>query len=59
LADLKALPSWRARLALLKEHAFPPADYMRRNGGTDNRLVLPIAYLTRGLRGSLRLFRRA
>ena len=58
LADLKALPSWRARLALLKEHAFPPADYMRRNGGANNRLVLPIAYLTRGLRGSLRLFRR-
>jgi hypothetical protein len=58
LADLKALPSWRARLALLKEHAFPPADYMRRNGGADNRLVLPIAYLTRGLRGSLKLFRR-
>jgi hypothetical protein len=58
LADLKALPSWRARLAFLKEHAFPPADYMRRNGGADNRLVLPIAYLTRGLRGSLRLFRR-
>lgn len=58
LADLKALPSWRARLALLKEHAFPPADYMRRNGGADNRLALPIAYLTRGLRGSLKLFRR-
>jgi hypothetical protein len=58
LADLKALPSWRARLALLKEHAFPPADYMRRNGGADNRLALPVAYLTRGLRGSLKLFRR-
>ena len=58
LADLKALPSWRARLTFLKEHALPPADYMRRNGGEDNRLALPIAYLTRGLRGSLKLFRR-
>jgi hypothetical protein len=58
LSDLKALPSWRARLTLLKEHAFPPADYMRRNGGAANRLVLPVAYLARGLRGSLKLFRR-
>ncbi len=58
MADLKALPSWRARLAFLKEHAFPPADYMRRNRATDNRLALPVSYLTRGLRGSLKLFRR-
>ena len=58
LADLKALPSWRARLALLKEHAFPPADYMRRKAGEDNRLILPAAYLIRGLRGSLKLFKR-
>jgi len=59
LADLKALPSWRARLALLKEHAFPPAEYMRRDCGEGNRLILPVAYLARGLRGSLKLFRRA
>ncbi len=59
LADLKALPSWRARLALLREHAFPPADYMRRDRVDSNRLILPVAYLARGLRGSLKLFRRA
>jgi len=59
IADLKALPSWRTRLAFLKEHAFPPADYMRRDCGESNRLILPIAYLARGLRGSLKLFRRA
>ena len=27
--DLRALPGWRARLALLKEHLFPDATYMR------------------------------
>ena len=59
LADLKALPSWRARMALLKEHAFPPGDYMRRAGAGSKRLSLPVAYLLRGLRGSLKLFRRA
>ncbi len=59
LADLKALPSWRARIALLKEHAFPPGDYMRRAGAGSKGLNLPVAYLVRGLRGSLKLFRRA
>lgn len=59
LSDLRALPSWRARLALLTEHAFPSAEYMLRKGGAGNRLALPLAYLTRGLRGSLKLFRRA
>lgn len=58
LADLKALPSWRARIALLREHAFPPADYMRRSHGGHKGPSLPIAYLIRGLRGSLRIFRR-
>jgi hypothetical protein len=58
LADLKALPSWRTRMAFLKEHAFPPADYMGGNGGGLKGLNLSIAYLIRGLRGSLRLFRR-
>jgi hypothetical protein len=59
LADLRALPSWRARMALLKEHAFPPGDYMRRMGAGSKGLNLPTAYLARGLRGSLKLFRRA
>lgn len=58
-ADLQALPGWGARAALLLAHAFPPADYMRRAGRGDNRLSLLLAYLTRALRGSVRLFRRA
>ena len=59
LADLKALPSWRARMALLKQHAFPPGDYMRRTLAEPKSLNLPIAYLLRGVRGSWKLFRRA
>lgn len=59
LSDLSALPSWGARVALLREHAFPSAQYMLQTGGAGSRLALPLAYLTRGLRGSLKLFRRA
>lgn len=59
LSDLAALPSWRARLALLREHAFPSAQYMLQTGSAGSHLALPLAYLTRGLRGSLKLFRRA
>lgn len=58
-SDLAALPTWRARLALLKEHAFPSADYMRRAGECGNPVSLSFAYLTRGVRGSMKLFRRA
>lgn len=58
-SDLAALPSWRARLALLKEHAFPPVEYMRRAGECTGPLSLSFGYLTRGVRGSMKLFRRA
>lgn len=58
-SDLAALPTWRARLALLKEHAFPSADYMRRTGGGGNPVSLSFAYLVRGVRGSMKLLRRA
>jgi hypothetical protein len=57
-SDLAALPTWRERLALLKEHAFPSADYMRRTRGSRNPVSLSFAYLTRGMRGSMKLLRR-
>ncbi len=58
-SDLAALPTWRARIALLKEHAFPSADYMRRAGTRGDPLSLSFAYLVRGVRGSMKLLRRA
>ncbi|EGV17953.1 nucleotidyltransferase family protein [Thiocapsa marina] len=46
LSDLRALPGWRAPLQLLREHLFPPADYMRiKYAGIDH--PLPLLYLRR------------
>ena len=59
LSDLAALPGWRERLGLLKEHAFPPADYMLRRFGTRRRTLLPALYFYRALSGTMRLLRRA
>lgn len=58
LSDLKALPHWRARLALLKGHAFPPAGYMLARAGCPSAWLLPWLYLERAIRGTLRLFKR-
>jgi hypothetical protein len=61
VSDLKALPGWRQRLRLLREHLFPPADYMRRRyGGFGTRhrtfgidwLLLPALYAHRCVTGA-------
>lgn len=49
--DLKALPDWGNRFKLLQQHAFPSADYMRLRYGIQSPWRLPLAYLTRGVRG--------
>jgi Uncharacterised nucleotidyltransferase len=55
-SDLRVLGSWRDRAALLREHLFPPAGYMRaRDAATTARL--PYLYarrIVRGLRGWLK-----
>lgn len=59
LVDFRALPDWRARARLLREHLFPDADYMRVQFGVSSRPGLIAAYAWRLLRAPLRLTRRA
>jgi hypothetical protein len=47
LAELRALPGWRERGRLLREHALPPGDYMLRKYGTQRRWLLPALYVRR------------
>lgn len=57
-ADLKALPGWRARARLVREHLFPPADYMFETYGIASRMLLPGLYAWRIASGARRWFRR-
>jgi hypothetical protein len=56
LSDLKALPGWRGRWQLLREHVLPPASYMRASYGISNRALLPLLYVHRVARGVRRWF---
>jgi len=56
--DLRALPDWSDRLRLLREHAFPPGDYMLAQYGRRTPLWLPALYLHRGVRGAWRMLVR-
>jgi hypothetical protein len=51
-SDLKALPGWRRRLRLLRQHLAPPADYMRRRYGVSHSLLLPVLYVHRCVTGA-------
>ena len=57
LGDLLVL-SWRGRARLLRELAFPPADYMRHVYGATRRAPLPVLYVRRVLTGAWRWSRR-
>jgi Uncharacterised nucleotidyltransferase len=57
-ADLRALPDWRSRLRLLREHLFPPAAYMLAGSGHSTRAALPALYVLRIARGARAWFRR-
>jgi len=58
LGDLAALSGWRARAALVREHLFPPAAYMRRRYPRWPAVLLPIAYVHRVVAGAPRWLRR-
>jgi hypothetical protein len=45
--DLRALPTWRARMALVREVAFPSAAYMLEKYETERRWLLPWLYVRR------------
>lgn len=57
--DLNALPGWRARGRLLREHLLPPASYMRDRYRVRSSALLPGLYLWRALRGAPKWLRRA
>jgi len=56
--DIRALPSWRARLTLLKEHLFPGATYMRHGYAPGSSAPLVWLYLRRIVTGAPKWFRR-
>ena len=50
--DLRALPGWRARLTLLKEHVFPSAAYMRDGYASGSSAPIVWLYLGRIVNGA-------
>jgi hypothetical protein len=57
VSDLAVLGDWPARIRLLREHAFPPAAFMRQRYGVRARAALPFLYLYRLVSGALRWVR--
>jgi hypothetical protein len=57
LDDLRALPGWRARLTLLKEHLFPDAAYMRRTYASGASGPILWLYVRRIVTGAVKWFR--
>jgi hypothetical protein len=55
--DLATL-GWRARLRLLREHAFPPAAFIRQRYGSGNHWPLPALYVHRLVTGAVRWVRQ-
>lgn len=58
LNELRALPGWGARIARLRDLAFPRREYLEHEFGVRGGVALTAAYLRRSVRGVLRLFRR-
>jgi hypothetical protein len=57
LSDLAVLPSWSDRVRLLREHAFPPAAFIRRRYGVTRPIWLPALYVHRLLTGAYKWVR--
>jgi hypothetical protein len=56
--DLDALPTWRARCRLMREHLLPSPGYMRTRYGVRSNVLLPALYIWRVLVGMPKWFRR-
>ncbi|HUL73820.1 MAG TPA: nucleotidyltransferase family protein [Vicinamibacterales bacterium] len=50
--DLRALPGWRARTRLMRQHLFPPAQYMREVYAPASAAPLPWLYARRVWHGA-------
>jgi hypothetical protein len=57
MSDLAALKGWHLRLRLLREHAFPPAAFIRQRYGVRHSALLPALYLHRLIVGAFRWVR--
>ncbi|MFB3855252.1 MAG: nucleotidyltransferase family protein [Vicinamibacterales bacterium] len=58
VSDLRALDSWRDRLALVREHVLPPPAYIMRSYGVTSRAALPALYAHRLVCGAWKWLRR-
>jgi hypothetical protein len=58
LANFRALP-WPARLARLRQLAFPPVAFMRSSFPGQEHTAVSLLYMKRGIRGVRRLFGKA
>lgn len=60
-SDLRRLPTWRARAALVREHLYPPRDFMAARYGAGHPLLRPglvmLLYIDRIVRGITGWFR--
>ena len=57
VSDLRILDSWGQRIALIREHLFPPVAYMRQAYGVTNPVLLPFTYVIRAITGVAKWFR--
>lgn len=57
LSDLRALPNWRARICLIREHLFPPGDFVQAGEPPRRDIRLRFLYLRRILIGIRRWWR--
>jgi Uncharacterised nucleotidyltransferase len=58
-ANLRALPDWRQRIALIKQVALPSSAYMMEKYQINSRLALPFLYGYRSVAGVLKWFKRS
>ena len=57
LDDVRSLPTWTARLTLLREHVLPDRDYMRRTYANGSTAPIGWLYLRRIAAGAAKWFR--
>jgi len=57
-SNLRALPTWSKRVALIRERLLPDGEYMLRKYGATNRLLLPWLYLRRAVEGVFKILKR-
>jgi hypothetical protein len=58
-ASVKALPAWRDRVSLIRQHLLPSPHYMREVYAPASRAPLTALYLDRVVRGAWKYWRRS